>query len=145
MTKATIFASLACLTLAGMTAPPALAQTAPAQQQHVISLYRAAPGQQPALLRWLADRDRASAAAGLPPSQLYVHLDGDSWDYFLVAPATTPQQDEAVEAAARKLGLSAGPAAGIELRRYIAVHTDTIVAGPTTAADFLRSIGGAGR
>lgn len=65
--------------------------------------------------------------------QLYIHTDGDSWDYMGINPVTTPAQDDAIEAAARKLGVSGGPQASMELRKYIASHTDTFTVGPITA------------
>ena len=55
-----------------------------------IALYRAAPGQQVALLKWLAAQDRVSQSIGLPASKLYAHTDGDSWDYLAIDPVTTP-------------------------------------------------------
>jgi hypothetical protein len=106
-----------------------------------IALYRAAPGQQVALLKWLAAQDRASQAAGVAGSQLYAHTDGDSWDYLAIDPVTTPAQDKAVEAAQRKMGLGTGPAQSLELRRYIAMHTDTFVIGPVTPAQYLTLAG----
>jgi len=130
------FAAAAALAFAVPTG--AIGQSAPAQ---VVSLYRAAPGQQVALLKWLEQQERVAAAAGVPPSQFYVHTDGDSWDYMLVAPATTPAQDAASDAAAKKLGVTSGPRSGIELRKYIAVHTDTYVRGPTSVSDYLAAIG----
>ena len=133
---------IAALVLAGAAlTTPASAQQQQQPSQVVISIYRGAPGQQVALLKWLARQDEVARAAGVAPSQLYVHQDGASWDYLVVAPATTPQQDAAVEAAARKMGAAAGPKTGIELRRYITEHNDTIAAGPTTAADWLRRLG----
>ena len=69
-----------------------------------VALYRAAPGQQVALLKWLAAQNRAAQAAGLPVGQLYAHTDGDSWDYLAIDPVTTPAQDAAVDAAAKKWG-----------------------------------------
>jgi len=69
-----------------------------------VALYRAAPGQQVALLKWMAAQDRASQAAGLPPTQIYAHTDGDSWDYMAIDPVTTPAQDAAVDAAAARWG-----------------------------------------
>jgi len=75
-----------------------------------VALYRAAPGQQVALLKWLAAQDRAAQAAGLPASQLYAHTDGDSWDYLAIDPVTTATQDAAVDAASKKMGLATGPA-----------------------------------
>ena len=121
-----------------MIAAPAAAQE---PRSVLISIYRGAPGQQLALLKWLAQQDSIAQSAGLPPSQLYVHQDGASWDYLVIGPATTPQQDAAVEAAAKKMGATAGPMVGIELRRYITEHDDTVAAGPTTAAEWLRRLG----
>src|SRR5690349_6168663 len=68
----------------------------------VISIYHAAPGHQEMLLQWLAQQDRVSTSIGLPPSQIYAHTDGDSWDYLMIAPATTDAQDKALDAAAAK-------------------------------------------
>ena len=106
-----------------------------------VALYRAAPGQQVALLKWLASQDRAAQAAGVPTGQLYAHTDGDSWDYLAIDPVTTPAQDAAIEAAQKKMGLGTGPAQSLELRKYIALHTDTFVIGPVTAAQYLALAG----
>jgi hypothetical protein len=106
-----------------------------------IALYRAAPGQQVALLRYLAQQDRVSQAAGIAPTKLYAHTDGDSWDYLAIDPITTPAQDEAADAAAKKMGLPAGPASSIEFRKHIAVHTDTFVIGPVSPQQYLTLIG----
>src|SRR4029079_18817112 len=103
----------------------------------VISIYHAAPGHQEALLQWLAQQDRISAAVGLPSAQIYAHTDGDSWDYLMIAPARTDAQDQALDAAAVKMGLPSGPKVGLELRKHIASHTDTYVVGPLKAAQQL--------
>jgi hypothetical protein len=116
----------------------AMAQDAP---QHIVSLYRAAPGQQVALLKWMAAQDRASAAAGVAASQIYVHMSGDSWDYLVINPVTTKAQDDAIEAAARQMGLASGPRASIQFRTMIASHTDTTASGPQTAAQILAALG----
>jgi ABC-type glycerol-3-phosphate transport system substrate-binding protein len=106
----------------------------------IVSLYRAAPGQQLALLKWMAGQDRAAAAAGVAPAQIYVHTSGDSWDYLVINPQTTEAQDEAVDAAAKKMGLTTGPKASLEFRSMIAVHTDTMANGPMTAAQILANL-----
>ena len=116
---------------AGTSAPPRLR----------VALYRAAPGQQVALLKWFAAGDRASQAAGLPASQIYAHTDGDSWDYMAIDPVTTPAQDAAVDAASKRMGIATGAAANLEFRKYIAMHTDTFVIGPVTAAQYLAMAG----
>ena len=119
-------------------AVPAIGQDAP---EHIASLYRAAPGQQVALLKWMAKQDQAATAAGVAPAQIYVHTSGDSWDYLVINPVTTKAQDDAIDAAAKKLGLTTGPRASIEFRTMIATHTDTTTVGPRTAAQILTSLG----
>jgi len=106
-----------------------------------IALYRAAPGQQVALLKWFAAQDRAAQAAGVPTGHLYAHTDGDSWDYLAVDPVTTDAQDDAVDAQLKKMGMPTGPGASLEFRKYVAVHTDTFAIGPTTAAQYLALAG----
>jgi hypothetical protein len=123
---------------ASMWSVPAVGQDQP---QHIVSLYRAAPGQQLALLKWMADQDRASAAAGVAASQIYVHTSGDSWDYLVINPVTTEAQDDAVDAAAKKMGIAAGPRASIQFRTMIASHTDTTANGPMSAAQILATLG----
>lgn len=120
---------------------PALAQTPATPAEAIVSLYRAAPGHQVQLVQWLAQQERVSAAAGVPASHIYVHQNGDSWDYMMIAPVLTEAQDAAVEAAAKRLGVPTGPGVGVELRKHVAWHTDTMVAGPMSVADYLRRIG----
>ncbi|URD59684.1 hypothetical protein M8312_07560 [Sphingomonas sp. KRR8] len=114
---------------------------APEPPKARVALYRAAPGQQIAMLKYFAAQDRAAQAAGVPTGKLYAHTDGDSWDYLAIDPVTTPAQDAAVDAAAKRMGLPTGPAASLELRKFMAYHTDTFVIGPVTAADYLRMAG----
>lgn len=129
----TVAAAAACA-----FAAPAVGQEPP---EHIVSLYRAAPGQQVALLKWMAQQDRASVAAGVAASQIYVHTSGDSWDYLVINPVTTKAQDDAVDAAAKKLGIASGPRASIEFRKMIASHTDTTTNGPMSAAQILARLG----
>jgi hypothetical protein len=102
-----------------------------------VSLYHVAPGRQVDFLKWLAAQDEVAKEAGLPVGQIYVHTDGDSWDYMGIAPVTTPEQDKKVEEIAKKKGLKTGFAVGLELRGLIASHTDTFTIGPTTAAQLV--------
>ena len=106
-----------------------------------IALYRAAPGQQVALLKWLSQQDRVAQSVGLPASKIYAHTDGDSWDYLAIDPVTTPAQDAQLDAAAKKMGLPGGAAASIEFRKYIAMHTDTFAIGPVTPEQYLALAG----
>ncbi|WP_037498232.1 hypothetical protein [Sphingomonas jaspsi] len=135
MTKK-LFAAVAAACALSFATPSAAAEPGKA----IVSLYRAAPGQQLALLKWMAGQDRAAAAAGVAPAQIYVHTSGDSWDYLVINPQTTDAQDEAVDAAAKKMGLTTGPKASLEFRTMIAVHTDTMANGPMTAAQILANL-----
>jgi hypothetical protein len=117
------------------------AQAPAATPRAIVSLYHAAPGQQEALLRWFAQQDRIATAAGIAPMQLYIHTDGDSWDYMGINPVTTEAQDQALDAAARKLGLQNGPRVPLELRKYITSHTDTFTIGPISAEQAVARLG----
>lgn len=135
------FALAASAALACALAAPASAQTAQAAgPRNIISIYHVAPGQHVAFLRWQDQQDRIAAAAGLPRGQLYAHTDGDSWDYLVINPVTTPEQDAAVEAAGKRMGVNTARG-GIELRKYLTSHTDTFVRGPMSAAEYLASVG----
>jgi hypothetical protein len=50
------------------------------------------------------------------------------------------EQDDALDAAAKKLGAPSGPKASIEFRKMIGSHTDTYANGPMTAAQILAEI-----
>jgi len=132
-----LLAAAATAALACAVPDTATAQDAPAS---VVSIYRIASGQQVNFLKWLARQEQINAAAGIARGQLYIHNDGDSWDYVVIAPQPTAAQDAAVEAATRKMGLNPRRG-GIELRQYIASHTDTIATGPTSASAYLAWLG----
>lgn len=120
-----------------------IATPASAQQPAtgIVSIYHVAPGHQVMFLKWLAEQERIAAAAGIGSGQLYVHTDGDSWDYLVISPQTTSAQDDALDAAAKRLGLTYGPRVSIELRKHINSHTDTFVVGPTSAVGVLSVLG----
>ena len=98
-----------------------------------VSLYEVAPGRQLDFLRWLAAREEAAKTAGVPPIQVYAHLEGDRWDYMVLWPVTTAEQDGKLDEAARAKGLKTGFPAALEFREMLAAHTDTLAEGPTTA------------
>ena len=113
----------------------ALSAAAPAQDRHppsIVSIYRIAPGHQADFLKWMAAREAIARQLGVPDTQWYRHLDGDSWDYVAIAPDTRAMDDK-LDAAAKQKGLTSGVKAGLELRQWMAVHTDTYAAGPMTA------------
>jgi hypothetical protein len=110
-----------------------------------ISIYRVAPGQHLAFLEWLAAREQVAKEAGVPVAPLYAHLDGDAWDFVLLWPITTPEQDRKLDELAAGKGLKTGFAAALEFRRFLAWHSDTFANGPTTAAELVAQAAGPGR
>ena len=96
-----------------------------------------APGKHLEYLRWQAAQDEVSKAAGVAPPQIYVHVDGADWDYLVIFPLTTAEQDKQMDEIARSRGLKIGFPASLEFRQLVASHTDTLAAGPTTAAELV--------
>jgi hypothetical protein len=102
-----------------------------------ITIYHVVPGRQLDFLKWMAAQEEVAKEAGVPPIQLYAHLEGDSWDYLGMGPVTTPEQDKKADEVAVRRGLKVGLPAALEFRALVASHTDTFVAGPITAAELV--------
>jgi hypothetical protein len=128
---------LLAVTCALASARPSSAQEKKELGQAIITLYRIAPGKHLEFLKWMAAREEVSKEAGLSTDQWYVHTNGDGWDYFHIAPVTTPEQDKKVDEISKKKGLTVGFPASLELRHYIEQHSDTFVVGPTSASDLV--------
>lgn len=129
---------LAIAALAALAfATPVAAQNA---GQAIIAIYHVAPGHHIEFLKWADRQDRIAAAAGVPRGQLYAHMDGDSWDYLIINPVTTPAQDAALVAGGKRMGVNV-MRGGVEMRQHITSHTDTFVRGPMSAADYLAMLG----
>ncbi len=106
-----------------------------------ISIYEVAPGRHLDFLRWMAAREEMAKAAGVPATQLYAHLDGDRWDYLVIWPLTTLEQDRKMDEWASARGFKTGFPAALEFRELLSSHTDTYVSGPTTAATLVAAAG----
>lgn len=135
----TSFTRLLCAVLAA-SALCAASPAASAQNRHppsIVSLYRIAPGHQLDFLKWMAAREAISRQLGIPATQWYRHLDGDSWDYVAIGPDTSAMDDK-LDAAAKQKGLTTGVKASLELRQWMATHTDTYAAGPMTAEQLVQ-------
>ena len=116
---------------------PLVASAQDTQRRALISIYHAAPGKQLELLKWFAARDALDKEAGVTATQVYAHIDGDSWDYLSIGPDLDKATSDRIDALARKHGMTAGPKAGMEFRTMILSHTDTFVAGPYTASELV--------
>jgi len=108
--------------------------------EHVVSIYRIAPGQHVAFLEWMAEREAIAREAGAHPVHWFVHIDGDSWDFVQIGRVEDEAVEERIEAMTREAGLSTGAAAAMGIRRFVAEHTDTFSWGPTTAAKILEDV-----
>ena len=132
---------LAAVTLVAVSslvvAAPRWTQDKPDPARARISIYRVAPGRHLDLLKWLAAREDVAKEAGVPSPQVYAHNDGDSWDYLLIWPITTPEQDRKLDELAARKGLRTGFAASLEFRQMLSSHTDTFASGPMTASDLV--------
>ena len=109
----------------------AVAQDAP---QRVVTVMHAAPGKYLELVEWLAQTDRIRTEAKLAPREIYRHRNGANWDFLVIEPPLVTNEDELMDAAAKKLNIKADPGA---FRRIVMDHEDTAVGGPTTGTAIL--------
>lgn len=117
------------------------AAAAPQPTKKLIEIYRIAPGKHEEFLRFVAFLDEINIKAGLPARDLYVHNDGDSWDFILIQPAATPpDKAEALAKASEESGAPSGADFFLKIRQFIAEHTDSFATGPTTASDYLADV-----
>lgn len=133
-------------------ASPVLAQDKPAEPPATVEmtmpafeLFRLAPGKQEAFIRDMAVWDRVNVAGGQPPTQLFLHANGEGWDVLLYKPSRprpTPAQEAAMAAKIRELGLPTGALYFVSVREMIADHTHLEMAGPTTAAQWVAELEG---
>lgn len=103
-------------------------------------IFKLAPGKQEEFVRSIALEDEVSKAGGQPPTQLFFHQNGADWDVLIMKPPgadPTPEQEAAMKARRKELGLPSGPAYFIAIRENIASHTDTKTVGPVNAAAWL--------
>lgn len=129
-------------------ATPALAQssapTAPAVEEWPeawFEIFKLAPGKQEEFIRRIDQADQVTAAAGLPPIQLFFHENGADFDVILFKPVTgykpTPEQEARMAAKRKELGMPSGPAYFVNIRELVAEHTDSKTIGPISAGQWL--------
>jgi hypothetical protein len=103
----------------------------------IVRIYRIAAGKQLEFLKWVAEGDAMDKEAGVPVGQIYAHTDGDSWDYLVLSPDLSKEQQAKVDEVNKKHGRKTGFASSLEFRTFIASHTDTHAIGPVSAADLV--------
>lgn len=114
-------------------AEPIVAPSAAVMSDPAFELFRLVPGQTEAFIRSVALWDQVNTAGGQPKTQLYLHEDGEGWDVMLYKPprpAPTPEQNAAMQAKMKELGLVGGPIFFIELREKVADHAHLVMKGP---------------
>jgi hypothetical protein len=102
-----------------------------------ISVYTATAGRQLDLLKWRAAREAVAREAGVPAARVYAHMDGEGWDYLVIWPVTTPEQDAKMDELSRGRGLKVGFPASLEFRALLDGHSDTYAIGPTSAGELV--------
>jgi hypothetical protein len=126
------------LAVATCASPVLVAQEEEAStpERLIVSLYRIAPGQHREFIQWMGRLDMMSQEVGIPATRVYVHDEGDSWDYLLIRAVPTPEQEEKLEALAKQRGLHSAVEQHFQVRKYVLSHTDTYVYGPMSLAEF---------
>lgn len=124
------------LAASGLFLAPQMA-SAQDTQERVVTVMHAAPGKYYELVQWLAQTDRIRAEAKLAPRQIYRHRNGANWDFLVIEPPLVADEDDRMEAAAKKLEIKPDPGA---FRRIVMDHEDTVVGGPTTGTAILESM-----
>ncbi|MEP2234161.1 MAG: hypothetical protein ABJM58_01450 [Alteripontixanthobacter sp.] len=138
MTSRIFKGSLALAALPALIVQPAMAQTPSIDEMYTVTQAKIAPGKYEEALRAQALIERVRAEAGLEPAMMYMHFQGANWDLLLIYPPAVDDEDKRMEAAARRLGVELpGPFANHALWSG---HQDTVVFGPTTAAEALADI-----
>lgn len=135
--------AVAALVLLATLPSISLAQSADGKPpMALVAIYHVAPGKHVEFLKWMAAREAIDKEVGIPATQWYAHMDGDSWDYVGVGPKVSDEDSKKAEAAAKKKGLTVGMKAGIEFRALVSSHTDTFAVGPTTATELVEKATG---
>jgi hypothetical protein len=140
MIRRTRLALLMLIVLTCAAGAGARAQT-PEPPEVIVAIHQVAPGKHLDFLKWMAANDAIAKEAGVPGGQIYVHTNGDSWDYLVITPVLSDAQDAKVEEITKKRGQKTGFAASLEFRTFIAHHTDTHAMGPLTAAELVAMAG----
>jgi len=133
--------------VAQTTSPAAVAPEAKeAWPEAWFEIFKLVPGKQEDFIRRLNQSDQVRAAGGLPPVQLFFHEDGADFDVIIFKPSATekpsPEQEAKMAAKRKELGIPSGPAYFVDIREFIAQHTDSKTVGPLSAKMWLDRLDG---
>lgn len=128
----------------GSSAPEAAPATTQEWPEAWFEIFRLAPGKHEEFVRRLALADEVARAGGQPPTQVFFHQHGGAWDVIVfkpvMGPEPTPEQEAAMAAKSKELGMESGPAYFIGIRELIASHEDSKAYGPITADQWLERL-----
>lgn len=123
-------------------APPHMMKHEPGRV--LITIYKALPGKQVELVKWMATREEAEKEAGSGPTHWFTHQDGADWDFISVS-HLGPEKEEMergakVDEILKKKGIATDIQAWLEYRQLVSAHTDTFARGPYTASELLKEM-----
>ncbi len=140
----TLAATLATTGIAIAQTPAPAAADVEAWPEAWFEIFKLAPGKQEDFIRRLDQTDQVRAAGGLPPVQLFFHENGTEFDVILFKPVSkvqpTPEQEAKMAAKRKELGIPSGPAYFIDIREFIATHSDSKTVGPVSAGQWLKRL-----
>lgn len=143
MLRSLTFALFALSLTAPVAAKDAANPTAVEMTTPVFEMFRLVPGKTEAFIRDMEKWDKVSAAGGQPPTQLFLHAGGEGWDVLLYKPARpkpTPEQETAMAAKAKEMGLPTGMLYFVDVRGKMADHVHFEGTGPLTAEKWVAQI-----
>jgi hypothetical protein len=114
--------------------------TASSANVKTISLYKIAPGKHLEFIQWMSAWDEVYEEIGLEQPVWYRNIRGDSWDFFVIFPPFDRAKEDEMEKVGKARGLDIGFAWKLKHWEFIAENTGTLVQGPTTPAQLLKSL-----
>ena len=105
-----------------------------------ISLYKIAPGKHLEFIEWMAAWDEVYEEIGLEQPVWYRNIRGDNWDFFVIFPPFDRAKEDEMEKVGKARGLEIGFAWKLKHWQFITENTGTLVQGPTTPAELLKSL-----
>ncbi len=105
-----------------------------------ISLYKIAPGKHLEFIEWMAAWDEVYKEIGLEQPVWYRNIRGDSWDFFVIFPPFDRAKEDEMEKVGKARGLDIGFAWKLKHWEFMTESTGTLVQGPTTPAELLKSL-----
>ena len=109
-------------------------------QVKTVSLYKIVPGKHLEFIQWMAAWDEVYEEIGLEQPVWYRNIRGDSWDFFVIFPPFDRAKEDEMEKVGEARGLEIGFAWKLKHWEFMAESTGTLVQGPTTPAELLKSL-----